>query len=96
MRLFSDENAASAPKDPRLSPNTTRLGRCPSGSVRTRAEIASNRASPAFGATVRPDGGSVRGAETFDASALRRRIGLGPQRPYRQWRGWRVHQAIPR
>src|SRR5271168_5651096 len=46
--LLANRNGASPPNDPRLSPNTTSLGRCPSGSARTRAETASKSARPAW------------------------------------------------
>ena len=48
MRLFSDRNGASPPNEPRLSPNTTSLGRCASGISRTNASTASNSAWPAW------------------------------------------------
>ena len=48
MMLFGLRNGASPPNEPRLSPNTTILGRCASGSARTRASTASNRACPAW------------------------------------------------
>ena len=47
MTLFSDRNGASPPKEPRLSPNTTSLGRCASGISRISASTASNNACPA-------------------------------------------------
>lgn len=46
-RLFSDRNGASPPNEPRLSPNTTSLGRWGSGIARTNASTASNNACPA-------------------------------------------------
>ncbi|SKS14566.1 Uncharacterised protein [Mycobacteroides abscessus subsp. abscessus] len=45
--LFTERNGASPPNDPRLSPNTTSLGRTASGMARTRADTASNSACPA-------------------------------------------------
>ena len=48
MMLFGLRNGASPPKEPRLSPNTTILGRWFSGSARTFASTASNSACPAW------------------------------------------------
>src|SRR5258705_737009 len=47
-RLFSARNGASPPKEPRLSPNTTSLGRLPSGRSLIIASTASNNACPAW------------------------------------------------
>ena len=44
MRLFSDRNGASPPNEPRLSPNTTSLGRLASGIARTSSSTASKSA----------------------------------------------------
>ena len=43
-RLSRLRNGASPPKEPRLSPNTTSLGRSASGLARTSSSTASNRA----------------------------------------------------
>src|ERR1700752_4992435 len=47
-RLLRARNGASPPKEPRLSPNTTSLGRLPSGSCLIIASTASNSACPAW------------------------------------------------
>src|SRR3954464_15597688 len=47
MTLFNDRKGASPPNEPRLSPNTTSLGRCPSGIALISASTASNSACPA-------------------------------------------------
>src|ERR1700704_3493537 len=47
-RVLRARNGASPPKDPRLSPNTTSLGRLPSGRSLTIASTASNSACPAW------------------------------------------------
>src|ERR1700752_798561 len=47
VMLSGDRNGALQPNDPRLSPNTTSLGRCSSGSAQIISSTASNRAWPA-------------------------------------------------